>query len=70
MYENDKPYDPQEEPKTVDGKTASGNSTEFFATIHDIDQNLLTDDEIMDILRYAVSREQARRISKLPGQQG
>lgn len=70
MYANDKPYDPQEEPKSVDGKTGSGNSTEFFSSLQEIDQNLLTDDEIMDILRYAVGREQARRISNLPGQQG
>lgn len=70
MYHNDKPYDPQEEPKSVDGKTGSGNSSEFFTTLQDIDQNLLTDDEIMEILRYAVGREQARRTSKLPGQQG
>ena len=70
MHHNDKPYDPQEEPKSVDGKTASGNSSEFFTSLQDIDQNLLTDDEIMEIMRYAVSREQTRRISKLPGQQG
>ena len=70
MYPNDKPYDPQEEPKSVDGKTGSGNSTEFFTSLQEIDQNLLTDDEIMDIMRYAVGREQARRQSKLPGQQG
>lgn len=70
MYENHKPYDPQEEPKSVDGKTASGNSTEFFDSLQTIDQNLLTDDEIMEILRFAVGREQARRKSNHPGQQG
>ncbi len=70
MYHNDKPYDPQEEPKSVDGKTGSGNSSEFFTTLQDIDQNLLTDDEILEILRYAVGREQARRKSNHPGQQG
>lgn len=70
MYANDKPYDPQEEPKSVDGKTASGNPTEFFSSFQEIDQNLLTDDEIMEILRLAVGREQARRINKHPGQQG
>ena len=70
MYHNDKPYDPQEEPKSVDGKTGSGNSSEFFTTLQDIDQNLLTDDEIMEILRYAVGREQARRTRQLPGQLG
>jgi len=70
MYPNDKPYDPQEEPKSVDGKTGSGNSSEVFTSFQNIDQNLLTDDEIMEIMRYAVGREMARRISKLPGQQG
>lgn len=70
MYANDKPYDPQEEPKSVDGKTASGNSTEFFSSLQEIDQNLLTDDEIMEILRFAVGRENARRINSHPGQQG
>jgi hypothetical protein len=70
MYENHKPYDPQEEPKSVDGKTGSGNSTEFFSSLQTIDQNLLSDDEIMEILRFAVGREQARRKSNHPGQQG
>lgn len=70
MYPNEKPYDPQEEPKSVDGKTGSGNSSESFNSFQDIDQNLLTDDEIMEIMRYAVGREMARRQSKLPGQQG
>lgn len=70
MYANDKPYDPQEEPKSVDGKTASGNPTEFFHELQEIEQNLLTDDEILEILRYAVGREQARRKSRHPGQQG
>jgi hypothetical protein len=70
MYPNEKPYDPQEEPKSVDGKTGSGNSSESFTSFQDIDQNLLTDDEIMEIMRYAVGREMARRHSKLPGQQG
>jgi len=70
MYPNEKPYDPQEEPKSVDGKTGSGNSSESFTSFQDIDQNLLTDDEIMEIMRYAVGREMARRQSKLPGQQG
>lgn len=70
MDANEKPYDPQEEPKSVDGKTASGNSTEFFSSFQEIDQNLLTDDEIMEILRFAVGRENARRINRLPGQQG
>lgn len=70
MYANDKPYDPQEEPKSVDGKTASGNPTEFFSHLQEIDQNLLTDEEIMEILRFSVRREQARRINSHPGQQG
>lgn len=70
MYANDKPYDPHEEPKSVDGKTASGNRTEFFHELQEVNQNLLTDDEIMQILRLAVGREQARRINNHPGQQG
>lgn len=64
-----KPYDPQEEPDTIDEKTASGNGGEFFTTLQNIDYTI-SDDEVMEILRYASSREQARRRNQHPGQQG
>lgn len=48
------PYDPQEEAKTVDGMTGSSQPAEFITLqVVEEDQVSLTDDEIMEILRYA-----------------
>jgi hypothetical protein len=49
------PYDPQEEAKSVDGMTGSSQPTEFITLqVVEEDPVSLTDDEIMEILRYAV----------------
>lgn len=49
------PYDPQEEAKTVDGMNGSSQPTEFITLqVVDEDPVSLTDDEIMEILRYAI----------------
>jgi hypothetical protein len=49
------PYDPQEEAKSVDGVTGSSQPTEFI-TLQVVEEDTvsLTDDEIMEILMYAV----------------
>lgn len=49
------PYDPKEEAKTVDGMTGSSQPVEFI-TLQVVEEDTvsLTDDEIMEILRYAI----------------
>ena len=49
------PYDPQEEAKSVDGVTGSSQPAEFITLqVVEEDTVILTDDEIMEILMYAV----------------
>lgn len=49
------PYDPQEEPNPNDGLTGSSRTDELAELqIVDEDPVSLTDDEIMEIMRYAV----------------
>jgi hypothetical protein len=49
------PYDPQEEAKSIDEMTGSSQPAEFITLqVVDEDPVSLTDDEILEILRYAI----------------